>query len=185
MISGPITPPATRAGNGSGLIFVPVAFTAQTRHSLLQLALRRVERIAKHDVYVLVPVALRSLHVDDHVLSGERHLHLHVEDLSLVMMPMRGVDDDTARLNAVAEDIEVRREVADACLDRRRRLHMAKRDLDGDGHDTGPCSGCTAQGYTAGRPAKVQYDGCAYRNSSRGTSPHNPPTAVPETPTTR
>ena len=68
---------------------------------------------------VLVAVALRSLHGHDHILAGQRKLHLDVEDLALVRMPVRRVEHDATRRYLVAEYAEVVRQLAHASLDGR------------------------------------------------------------------
>jgi len=52
---------------------------------LLQLALRSIECVAKHDVHVVVAIALWTLHVDDDILARHGELHLDGEDLALVV----------------------------------------------------------------------------------------------------
>jgi hypothetical protein len=65
-----------------------------------------------------VPVALRPFHVHHHVLARQPDLHRHVEHLALMMMAMRCVHHHAARLNAVAEHVQVIGETPHTRLDR-------------------------------------------------------------------
>ena len=65
------------------------------------------------------PVALRPLHVHDHVFPGQSELHLDVEDLALVRMPVGRIEHDATGSYLVAEYAEMARQFAHARLDGR------------------------------------------------------------------
>jgi hypothetical protein len=96
---------------------VPLFVTAQAGHALLQLALRSIECVAKHDVHIVVAIALRTLHVDDDILARHGELHLDGEDLALVVVPVRRIEHDAATLDAITERAEMIRELANPRLD--------------------------------------------------------------------
>jgi len=122
-------------GRSGDRLFAQRRFAAQGRHALLQLAARGVERVTQDDVDVLVAIAVGALHVDDDVLAGDCQLDLDVENLALMVVPVRRIDDDAAGLDAVGKGAQVVGELADAGLDGWGAFHVSEGDLDRDGHD--------------------------------------------------
>ena len=61
--------------------------------------------------------AVRLFHVDDHIFARDRQANLHVVYLAVVLMPMRRIEHDPARLYAIADYAEMFREFVDTSLD--------------------------------------------------------------------
>jgi hypothetical protein len=66
---------------------------------------------------------------DDDLATGDREVDPNLEDVALLVPPMRTFDDNAARDDAIEKAIELLGPLADARLQRSRRLHVAEGDL--------------------------------------------------------
>jgi hypothetical protein len=101
-------------------------------------------------------LAVRPFHVDEDVVARQRDLHLHVENLALMMVPVGRVHDYAAGLYAVAEGPKVGRELVDAGLDGGRGVHVTESDVDGNCHDSITSAGRSQDGQLSNdRPVRI------------------------------
>jgi hypothetical protein len=73
---------------------------------------------------------------DKHVFSRHTDVDSQVIKLAVVMVTMRCLDDNSAPHNAIMKALELGSFLANASLDRRRRLHSMEADLQGYLHLT-------------------------------------------------
>src|SRR6185312_7251835 len=99
---------------------------------------RRVERIAHRDQNVLMGVMFRGIAFDDNLAVRNRQRHAQMIELALPMLPRARFDGDAARHDPRKEFFQLGDALADMTLDRGRRRHMAKGDLQRDLHDRTP-----------------------------------------------
>src|SRR5262249_13948557 len=100
---------------------------------------RGAERVADRDVCVLVG-AVALLAVADHdVGPGDRQRDPDVDVLALVLALMRPFDHHLAAPDPLVHAAELGGPAAHELLQRGRRLHVSKPDLDGERHDPTRC----------------------------------------------
>ena len=92
-------------------LFAKSIFASQRRQPLFQLSLSGDESVAQHHVNIFMVTAIRFFHVYDHVFARNGQLHLYVVNLAVILMPVRRIQYDAARLYAVTENAKVIREL--------------------------------------------------------------------------
>src|SRR3990170_8322264 len=109
---------------------------AHAPRMVFQLSTRRIEGIANGDINVLMRMVERARMPDEDILPRHTDVDPHVIKLAVVMMTMRGLDDNSAPHNAIVKALELSGFLANSSLHRWRRFHPMKTDLQGHLHRT-------------------------------------------------
>ena len=96
---------------------------------VLELSAGSQECIAQRDICILMGVIGRMRSSNRDLLTGYREIDPDVVQRSLVLMMLRWLDDNVTAHDMSTELVETRGELSNAGLERRRGLHVAKRDL--------------------------------------------------------
>src|SRR3990170_2642549 len=101
---------------------------------VFQLPTRRVKGIADGDIDILMGVVERSSMPHEHILPRHTEIDTHIIKLAVAMMTMGRFDDDSAAHDSIRKALELSGFLANSSLDRWRRLHAVKADLQGHLH---------------------------------------------------
>jgi len=101
---------------------------------VLQLAARRLERVAQRHVDVFVSVIRAGRSIGDDLAAGVSQVDTHGVQVALVMAFMRSFDRDATAREVVGDLLELGYALADGIFDSRRSVHLMKNDLQRDLH---------------------------------------------------
>jgi hypothetical protein len=109
--------------------FVDLCLAAVPTEDILELPPRRVERIADRHIHILVGMVLRRVAPHHDLVTWDLDVDAEMENSSLAMMAMSGLDNDAAAHDSPVKAIKLVDAIADMSLDRVGSFHAAKRDL--------------------------------------------------------
>jgi len=95
---------------------------------VLELPLHGVKRISNADVDILVAMVGRRLTIYDQFSTRNRKVDPHVEQLSLMMVPVWSFDHDVAGRDPIVEMLKAIDPLLKSRLDGSRWLHIPKGD---------------------------------------------------------